>query len=298
MTNHIKSLTFLSLAMLLVFSGCKKEEYAFGDIITPTNLAVTTDIAGVNASNPAGNGTGNVVITTTASNAITYKIDFGDGNTKMVPSGKINYKYANPGTFDYTITVNAVGTGGSTSTISKKIKVFVSFEIPTAIVQALTNNTSKVWITDKNALGHVGVGPADAFSPIWYAATPGQRDACLYDDEITFTKDANNNVLMTVDNKGQSSVIGAATAMYGVSGGDGCYAVGDAGAQKLVFMNATSASTAANSTRIQFMVPGKGIVNFGTGGNTYEILTISATSVQLRNIGIDGNSWYQILKAK
>lgn len=63
-------------------------------------------------------------------------------------------------------------------------------------------------------------------------------------------------------------------------------------------MNATSASAAAISTRIQFVVPGKGIVNFGTGGNTYEILSISATRVQLRNIGIDGNAWYQILKVK
>jgi len=298
MTTHIRSITFIFIALLVTFSSCKKEDYSFGDIITPANLALTTDIAGLNATNPGGNGTGSVLITTTASNAITYKIDFGDGNTKMVPSGSVNYKYTNPGTFDYTITINAIGTAGATSTISKKIKVFVAFEIPTAILQALTNNASKVWITDKNAPGHVGVGPADAFSPVWYAATPNTRDACLYDDEITFTKDANNNVLMMVDNKGQSSLIGAATAMYGVSGGDGCYDVGAGTQQKLVFMNATSASTAANSTRIQFVVPGKGIVNFATGGNTYEILSISAASIQLRNIGIDGNSWYQILKAK
>ena len=63
-------------------------------------------------------------------------------------------------------------------------------------------------------------------------------------------------------------------------------------------MNATSQSTTANSTRIQFIVPGNGIINFGTGGNTYEILSITATSINLRNIGIDGNAWYQKLKNK
>ncbi|MEO9210589.1 MAG: hypothetical protein ABI208_05795, partial [Ginsengibacter sp.] len=62
--------------------------------------------------------------------------------------------------------------------------------------------------------------------------------------------------------------------------------------------NATSASTSAISTRIQFVVPGNGLINFGTGGNTYEILSISESTVYLRNIGIDGNSWYQKLKVK
>jgi hypothetical protein len=63
-------------------------------------------------------------------------------------------------------------------------------------------------------------------------------------------------------------------------------------------MEATTASTSANSTRIQFTVPGNGIINFGTGGTTYEILLISATGINLRNIGADGNSWYQKLKNK
>jgi hypothetical protein len=63
-------------------------------------------------------------------------------------------------------------------------------------------------------------------------------------------------------------------------------------------MNATSGSNNSVSTMIQFMVPGNGIINFGTGGTVYEILSISNTSINLRNIGIDGNSWYQKLKVK
>ncbi len=288
----------MALFAAFVAAGCEKKEYTLGTIKTPADLTLTATVAGVNAGNPDGNGTGNVSITTTAANAITYKIDFGDGKSQIVPSGTINYKYNNPGTFEYVITVNAIGTAGVTSTISKKVKVFVAFEIPADIVQNLTGGSSKIWVTDKEAPGHVGVGPNNEFSPIWYAATPNQRDACLYDDEITFSKDANNNIFMSIDNKGQSFSIGGATAFYGFGGGDACLGLNAAGSKKLAFMNATSASTSAVSTRIQFEVPGNGIINFGTGGNTYEILSITATTIHLRNIGIDGNAWYQKLKLK
>ncbi len=298
MIKHIKSSILIFLTILTGFSSCQKEKYTFGDIKTPSGLSLTTVIAGVDAANPNGNGTGLVAITAAASNILSYNIDFGDGKgVQSVPTGIINYKFTSPGTNDYTITVNAVGTGGATSTISKKIKVFVAFEIPPAILTALTNGASRVWVTDKDAVGHFGVGPNDQFAPIWYAASPNSREACAYDDEITFSKDAANRVFMAVDNKGQSFSIGAAASFYGFSGGDNCYNI-TGGSKQLIFMDATSASTAANSTRIQFTVPGNGIINFGTGGTTYEILSITATTMNLRNIGADGNSWYQKLKVK
>lgn len=290
--------SIIFLLILIGFSNCKEENYSFGEIKTPSGLSLATVITGVDATNPNGNGKGNVAITASASNALTYKIDFGDGNTKVVPSGIVSYKYTNPGTFEYTITVTAVGTGGATSTLSKKVKVYVAFEIPAYIVTALTNGTSRVWITDKEAPGHFGVGPVTDFSPIWYSATPNSREACAYDDEITFSKDANSNIFMAIDNKGASFSIGAASSFYGFSGGDGCYPVNTGGSRKLSFMDATSTSTSSVSTRIQFVVPGNGIINFGTGGTTYEILSVSTTSLHIRSIGIDGNSWYQKLKVK
>jgi len=101
-----------------------------------------------------------------------------------------------------------------------------------------------------------------------------------------------------VNNKGESMSIGAATTFYGFSGPDGCYAINTGGTKTLIFSDATSASTPANSTRIQFKVPGNGIINFGTGGVTYEILSYTSTTMYLRNIGADGNAWYQKLKVK
>ncbi len=298
MNTKIKSLLILFIATGIFFIACKKTEYSFGELKAPSNLTLTTAVAGVDATNPNGNGSGTVVITAAADKALTYNIDFGDGKTQVVPSGVINYKYSNPGTYDYTITVNAVGTGGIISSLTKKIKVFVAFEIPVAILQSLTNGSSKIWITDKDAPGHFGVGQNDLFFPNYYAATPNSREACAYDDEITFSKDANNNVFMSVNNKGENFSIGAATGFYGFSGGDGCYAINTGGNKKLAFMNATSTSTGANSTQIQFTVPGNGIINFGTGGTTYEIISISPTGINLRNIGADGNAWYQKLRNK
>ncbi len=292
--------SFIALFLLtVVFSSCKKAEYTFGNIITPTGLVLNTVVVGTDPANPSGNGTGKVDISITAANAITYKIDFGDGTApQLVPSGKITYKYGSPGTAEYNITVNAIGTAGVMSTITKKVKVFVNFQIPAPILQNLTNGSSKVWQTDRNAPGHFGVGPNNEFSPIWYSASPNSREACVYDDDITFSKDANDNVKMSIDNKGASFSIGAATAFYGFAGGDGCYAINTGGLKSLIFMNSTTNSTPAQSTQIQFTVPGNGIINFGTGGTSYEILSITDTQIHLRNIGADGNSWYQKLVKK
>ena len=107
-----------------------KENFFHADFINYLKIRGSYGTLG----NENGNGTGSVAITTTANDAVTYKMDFGDGTNKMVPSGSINYKYTNPGSYDYTVTINAIGTGGTTSTISKKIKVFVAFTIPADIV--------------------------------------------------------------------------------------------------------------------------------------------------------------------
>jgi hypothetical protein len=283
---------------LLGLLGCEKEEYSFGELKAPEALTLTTAIEGASAATPEGNGSGKVTITAKANNAITYKVDFGDGKVQMVPTGNIVYKYATPGTQEYTITVNAVGPGGIQTVLSKKVKVFVRFELPTDIVTFLTNNSSKLWATDKDVDGHFGVGPVDQFSPIWYSATPNSREACAYDDQITFSKDANGDIYLEVVNKGESFSIAAATSFYGFSGPDGCYPINPGGKKKLKFMDATSGSNSSVSRMIEFEVPGNGIVNFGTGATVYEILSITETQLHLRSVGVTGLAWYMKLKAQ
>lgn len=298
MITNIRNAGMILFALLIGFSSCKKTEYSFGDIKTPSGLTLTAVVEGVDGANPNGNGSGYVLITTSGTGALTYKIDFGDGNSQIVPTGTIRYKYASPGTNSFLISVNAIGTGGAISTISKQMRIFVAFEIPLDILQSLTDGSSKIWVTDNDAPGHFGVGANNSFWPNYYAATPNSREACAYDDEITISKDVINRVSMNVNNKGQSFSIGAATSFYGFGGGDGCYGINTGGTKLLAFMNSTSGSTPADSRQIEFVVPGNGIINFGTGGTKYEILAVTATSLYLRNIGADGNSWYQKLKKK
>lgn len=287
------------LLLLPFFVACEKAEYSFGDITAPTQLTLNTTVEGVDAANPNGNGTGKVQISAKADKALSYKIDFGDGTVQMIPGGSITYKYATPGINEYTITVSAIGTGGTVTNLSKKVKVFVAFEIPTAILQNLTGTGTKVWMCDKDSDGHFGVGPSDGFAPIWYAAPANSRSSDgFYDDEISFSKDATNQVSINVDNKGMTFILGAAVSFYGFSGAEGQYPLSTGGVRKLAFMDATSASTPAISTRIQFTAPGNGIVCIGMGSRTYEILELTATTMTLRTIGADGLAWYQKLKVK
>ncbi len=299
MRIHTLKNTIASLLLLTGLNSCQKEEYTFGDLAAPSSVAIEATIVGLNSANPDGDGTGAVVISAKAQNAITYKIDFGDGTVKMVPSGKITYRYTTPGINEYTITVSAVGRAGATSILSKKIKVFVDFTIPVAILENLTGGSKKVWVCDKDADGHFGVGPADGVAPIWYAAPSNSRSADgFYNDEITFTKTPSNQVTINVDNKGETFVLGAAVSFYGLNGPEAAYPIANAGVKNLSFMNATSGIDASNSTQIQFSVPGNGLVLIGMGSNTYEILSLTSTSMLLRTIGIDGNAWYQKLTLK
>lgn len=296
--NSIKNITVIFLLLISIVS-CQKEEYSFGNLKSPSAMNLTATVAGVDAGNPNGNGTGTVNISVSGQDAITYKMDFGDGKVQMVPSGSITYKYATPGTNEYTITVTAVGTGGITSVISKKVKVFVAFNIPAAILEHLAGESGKVWICDKDADGHFGVGPADGVAPIWYAASANSRAADgFYNDEITFRKTSTNQITMNVDNKGETFVLGAALSYYSLGGPEGAYPIVTSGIKNLAFMNATSGIDAANSTQIQFSVPGNGLVMIGLGSNSYEILSLTATKMHLRTIGADGLAWYQKLTLK
>lgn len=302
MNNKIKLIIAIISVSFSLFS-CKKAEYSLGSIAAPSNLSMTVNVAGYNSVDTGGNGSGSVTIHVASKNALQYRVDFGDSSTfslQTFTSDSLVYKYHSNGTFDYTISLIAIGTGGATSSLSQKVHINVVYQLDSSIVEKLTSNSSKTWVIDKSSTGHVGVGPVTTFTPDYYAATPNSRSDCLYDDEVTFQLGTGNNIYMTLDNKGQSFIINAATAFYGqgTNAGDNCYTIDPGGKKLLGFSDATSASTADISTRKQFSVSGYGLVAFGTGGTTYEILSLTDATMQLRNIGADGLAWYQKLKIK
>lgn len=82
--------------------------------LTPTNLVVN---ATVNPDN-----SGNVSFASSATNAVSYEYDFGNGIFETSSSGSVNHKYATSG--NYTVKVTAKS--GSNATISKSIEIVVS----------------------------------------------------------------------------------------------------------------------------------------------------------------------------
>jgi Glycosyl hydrolases family 16 len=104
---------FFSLSVLFCF-GCKKSSTGNNTAITPTNLNVTAVVSTDNS--------GNVAFTATATNAVSYDYDYGNGIFQTVASGVITYKYPASGT--YTVTVKAKSSTGQT--VSKSIQVTVS----------------------------------------------------------------------------------------------------------------------------------------------------------------------------
>lgn len=85
-----------ALVLLIAFYSCKKNTFSLGDLNAPTELAITTEIVGATTALPNGDGSGNVKISITAKNALSYKVDY-DANTPLdlvyLPTGSVTNKF-------------------------------------------------------------------------------------------------------------------------------------------------------------------------------------------------------------
>jgi beta-glucanase (GH16 family) len=99
------------MSVLLFACGSKSKDTP---TVTPTNLTLS---AVVNPDN-----SGNVLFNASATNAVSYDYDFGNGVYQTVSSGNVTYRY--PASGIYTVKVVAKSAGGQT--ISKSIDVSVT----------------------------------------------------------------------------------------------------------------------------------------------------------------------------
>ena len=100
-----KTLTSLFLVYFLLVS-CKKAGADSVTVALPANLSI--------AANVSVDGTGIVIFTATATNAVSYAFEFGNGQVRTVPSGVTTFQYTNTGNNTYTVTVTATGSTGAT----------------------------------------------------------------------------------------------------------------------------------------------------------------------------------------
>jgi hypothetical protein len=197
---------YLVFALLIILGSCKKTNYTMGNLTAPTDIVINTTIAGVDATHPNGDGSGDVQITLTGTNVLSYKIDYdaADGITlDFLADGKTTKKYTRLGLNTYRITVVAYGAGATATTVTKDIQVQSNFNPDPAIVSNLTGAGSKTWKVDKDIPSHFGVGPwsASSVTPEWWSAAVNEKVACcncFYTASFTFTKVAAGSYTLTV----------------------------------------------------------------------------------------------------
>lgn len=309
MTIKIKHLLGI-FTLLLTISSCVKNDYSLGDLTAPLNVVINTEIAGQDAAHPNGDGSGNVKITITAVNGLSYKVDYDANdpvNLVYLPAGTITKKYTTLGLNTYRITAVAYGKGGTSSTITKDITVRSDFTVAPEIVSNLTNGTSRTWVVDKSVAGHLGVGPwTGAVSPVWWAAAPNEKAAsanCFYTATFTFTKVTATNTysLKVASPDGAFTKTGSLTTLPGIpsSGGEACYSYGG-GTSNFSFIPASTAIPASTpSTQTSILLAGNTTyIGYGAVQKEYEIMVLTPTYMYLRVQGTEtGNAWYLKLKA-
>lgn len=310
MKNNLKYLLGL-FALLLLINSCNQKDYSMGDLTAPTNLAITTEVVGKDATHPNGDGSGDVKITVTATNALSYKVDF-DANTPVdlvyIPTGTTTRKYTTLGVNTYRITAVAYGKAGTSSTITAEVTVRSDFSPDPAIVANLTGGSSKTWVVDKSVPGHFGVGPwsTTSVTPEWWSAAINEKVNCcncFYTSTFTFAKVASSGTysLTVATPDGAFTKTGSlAGGLPGIpsSGGEACYSY-NGGSSVFSFVPSSSGIPAsAPSTKTGILLSGVNtFIGYGAVLKEYEIMVLTSTYMYLRVQGTEtGNAWYLKLK--
>jgi beta-glucanase (GH16 family) len=105
---------YISLLLIPALVCCKKSGGADNNN-PPGNLSVAAVVS--------TDSSGNVSFTATATNAVSYDFDFGNGVFQLVPSGVVTYRYTASGT--YTVNVIAKSAGGQPTSQSIHVTVTV-----------------------------------------------------------------------------------------------------------------------------------------------------------------------------
>ncbi|PVX46399.1 beta-glucanase (GH16 family) [Flavobacterium sp. 103] len=130
--NYLLSLglLFTGLSVFLMLLSCSDSNGGGEDVskAKPSDLSVTATVVGTDAQNPNGDGSGVVNFKLSATNATSYKIVLGNGETKEVTNGSFSYTYTTSGSNTYVLYVSAYNAGQFVSkTLS--ITVFVGSKL-------------------------------------------------------------------------------------------------------------------------------------------------------------------------
>ena len=110
-SNPVKSILFFSILTSIVLMSCSGGGSSNGGgtttVTKPSNLTIAAVIVGTTTQNPNGDGSGTVNFSISATNATSYKVLLGNGDTKEVTDGNFTYTYTAAGTNPYVVYVSA-----------------------------------------------------------------------------------------------------------------------------------------------------------------------------------------------
>jgi hypothetical protein len=292
---------FALLVMGTVFYSCQEDDQSIGEVKAPQNLTVEAVVMNVTPENEFGDGSGDVQITASAEDAITYEIFYGDNISEIVPAGDTIHTYSLTGVNTYDITVVAKGTGGASTSATTSVTVFSSFDDP-VVKDFLTGGDSKTWYVASALPGHLGVGPTSSAGPDYYSAAPGEKaqvngePGCFYDDAITFSLDG-NQIRFNHENNGDTFFNATYNSVGGGNGpDDSCLLFNTSGEKVVSLTSANSNVPEEESTGTNFIISDGGFMSYYLNSSTYEVLEINESYMELRVLmGPGGDpelAWY------
>lgn len=307
MKTNLRILTLVVATILIGFTSCKKDTYNLGALTSPSDVAITHTIDGKSADNPYGDGTGKVEFNVSAKDAMSYTFNFGDGTPTLInPKLPLTKTFAKIGTFQYTVTVTAIGKAGNTSTAVDTLTVNYAYQVPADILKIITNDSpqGRQWMVDSAAVGNVGLGPIDSYFPDWYNANPNDKAGLgLYQNVYTFT---NNGVFVDSTYGEMFGNVNAFAADFnnGVSPPPGKF--GGYGDDWTLYQDTYSTkytfsgdNVPENKTGVIINFEKPGSVGYYLGTQEFQILSITDSTMWLRTpVPAWGQAWYVKLKAK
>lgn len=274
--KKLKNIQVLFFLAVLTFLGCQENDYSFGEIISPSNINITTDIVGLDATNPNGDGSGVVNFSATADNAVSYKYVF-NGAEFVSLSGKQSISFSTIGLNTYTVTVIASGIAGVSSSKSVQVDVLSTYEAPEDLKAKLFGfdpgdpnvASSQTWRIQSAKPGHFGLGPVGGGTPTeWYGAAPDEKDGLgMYDDRLTFHSDG------TFEHVTNGTIFGRDPHVVNDLGANTTGNVNGADIENFVYADYSASWTLTAPGGIETIgLTGIGFLGYYTGGNhQYEI---------------------------
>ena len=125
--------SFLGLVILVIlFTGCSSDSGSGDDSppidneIFPSNIMLTIDIVGANASNENGNGSGMVNVQVTATDAVRYEVKFGSNDVIQTSTGLVSHTFTDDGLNNYIISAFAYSSTDNSISTFKTVSVLVA----------------------------------------------------------------------------------------------------------------------------------------------------------------------------